>query len=119
MKRRVRITKVPKKADGGQNGSSDGLKRFMYGKKVKGDGINTFSEKPFAVNRSISAVPREQSNLEAEGGEFAVVPGQGGIPAGIFLLRVAQREMGVGGIPHRGVHADLCLVSAQFLRQHP
>jgi len=96
MKRRVRITKVPKKADGGQNGSSDGLKRFMYGKKVKGDGINTFSEKPFAVNRSISAVPREQSNLEAEGGEFAVVPGQGGIPEG---FNITGPRHGGGGVP--------------------
>jgi len=96
MKRRVRITKVPTKANGGQNGSADGLKRFMYGKNTKADGMNTFSEKPFTVNKSISAVPREESNLEAEGGEFAVVPGQGGIPES---YTIQGPRHGAGGVP--------------------
>lgn len=79
--KKVRIKKLPKKAHGGPTGgASDGLRRFLEGKKTHDQGLNQFSEPDFEVNKTLTSVPDGQGNIEAEGGETAVVPGQGGIP---------------------------------------
>ena len=78
---KIRIKGLPNKAHGGSSaGTGEGLRRFMEGDKEFDSGMNQFAAPEFELNRSISAVPRDEANLEAEGGEFAVVPGQGGIP---------------------------------------
>jgi hypothetical protein len=95
--RKVRIKGLPKKAHGGNaGGTGQGLKRFMEGKKNYDRGMNQFSEPEFEVNRSISAVDRGEANIEAEGGEVAIVPGQGGIPES---YNISGPRHNAGGVP--------------------
>lgn len=94
--RRVKITSLPKKYEGGESGTKGGLERFMQGEKTFDNGLNQFSAPDISVNNSISAVPRHQANIEAEGGEFAVVPGQGGIPEGYNISGPRHAQ---GGVP--------------------
>ena len=95
--RKVRIKGLPKAAHGGENqgGTGKALSRFMEGISSN-TSSNQFGEKPFAVNKSISAVPRSESNVEAEGGEFAVVPGEGGIPES---YKINGPKHNAGGVP--------------------
>lgn len=79
--RRVKIIRLPNKAHGGPTGgAADGIRRFLEGKKNYDRGLNQFAEPDFEVNKTISGVPREEANIEAEGGETAIVPGSAGIP---------------------------------------
>lgn len=99
--RKVRITKLPKKEYGGPQSkstsdSSDGLRRFLEGKKNYDQGLNQFSAEEFDVNHSIKAVPREEANVEAEHNEIAVVPGQGGIPES---YKISGKRHPDGGVP--------------------
>lgn len=94
--RKVRITSLPKKYEGGESGTKGGLERFMQGEKTFDNGLNQFSAPDMSVSNSISAVPRHQANIEAEGGEFAVVPGQGGIPEGYNITGPRHAQ---GGVP--------------------
>lgn len=79
--KKIRIKKLPNKRHGGQNGgASDGLRRFLDGKRIHDHGLNQFSEPDFEVNKTIKSVPEKDANIEAEGGETVIVPGEGGIP---------------------------------------
>ena len=42
---------------------------------------NTLGKKPLDVRKSLSAVPRQFANLEAEGGETVLIPNKQGGPA--------------------------------------
>jgi len=91
--RKVRIKGLPKAGHGGSSsGSSNGLSKFTNSKS----GTNPFSEPNFEVNKTIKAVDPSQANIEAEGGEQAVVPGQGGIPESYKIS--GPRHSG-GGVP--------------------
>ena len=95
--RRVKIKGLPKKAQGGgTGGTSEGLRRFMEGEKTFDSGMNPFSEPKFEFNKSISGVPREEANIEAEGGETAIVPGMGGIPES---YKIVGPRHGGNGVP--------------------
>lgn len=97
--RKVRIKGLPKGKDGGANqesGANVGLQRFMSGTKKFDNGLNQFAQPDIEVNKSISAVPREQANIEAEHNEQVVVPGLGGIPESYTVK--GQRHAN-GGVP--------------------
>lgn len=93
--RKVRIKSLPKAQQGGGM-ASHGLEKFMPGQQQFKQSDNHFSEPDFEVNNSISAVPREESNIEAEGGETAVVPGMGGIPES---FKIQGPRHGANGVP--------------------
>jgi hypothetical protein len=78
--RKVKIKKLPNKAQGGQSGADQGLTRFAQGKKQNSKGLNQFAAPDFEVNKTISDVPKEEATLEVEHNEFIVAPGMGGIP---------------------------------------
>lgn len=94
---RIRITGLPKKAHGGPTGgAADGLRKFMDGNKTFDKGLNQFAEPDFEVNTSISAVPRDEATIEAEGGETVLVPGEGGLPE---FYKINGPRHGGGGVP--------------------
>jgi hypothetical protein len=97
--RKVRIKKkgLPNKAHGGPTGgAADGLRRFMEGNKNYDRGMNQFAAPEFDVNKSISAVDISEANVEAEGGEYAVVPGMAGIPES---YKINGPRHANGGVP--------------------
>lgn len=100
MSRKVRIKGLPNKSYGGTNrtkdGASDGLRRYLEGKKTFDYGMNQFAEPDFEVNNTIKGVDPEEANIEAEGNEIAVVPGMSGIPEAYKI--VGPRHNG-GGVP--------------------
>lgn len=95
---RVRIVKVPKALSGlevkmnpglyGTNGNS----QFNKSAHLEAGKI---SQKPTEVRQSLTAVPREKANLEAEGGETAVV-NVDGIPA---HFKISGPRHTNGGVP--------------------
>lgn len=94
--KRVRITGLPKKANGGSTGNKVNPQSFIqFGNPFQGN-RNNDSEPQVQVNKSISSVPRSQANIEAEGGEFATVPGKGGIPESYNISGPRHNE---GGVP--------------------
>lgn len=99
--RKVRIKGLPNKAQGGtagrtKSGANEGLRRFLDGNKNYDSGMNQFAEPEFRVNKSINAVDRSEANIEAEGGEQAIVPGQGGIPESYKINGPRHHS---GGVP--------------------
>jgi hypothetical protein len=95
--KKVRIKGLPKKAHGGPTGgASDGIRRFMEGNKNYDRGMNQFAAPEFEVNKSISAVDPSEANIEAEGGEYAVVPGMAGIPES---YKINGPRHNAGGVP--------------------
>lgn len=78
--RKVKIRRLPTKAQGGQSGADQGLRRFTQDKKQNSKGLNQFAAPDFGVNKTISDVPKEEATLEVEHNEFIVAPGMGGIP---------------------------------------
>ena len=102
MSRKVKIKGLPNKAYGGTNaekkadGSFNGLRRFLEGKKTFDYGMNQFSEPDFEVNNTIKAVDKEDANIEAEGNEIAVVPGMSGIPE---AYKITGPRHNNGGVP--------------------
>lgn len=95
--RKVRITGVPKAKEGGStSGANEGLQRFMSGKKKFDEGLNKFSAPDFEVNKTLKGVDRSQANIEAEGGEYAVVPGEGGVPESYKIVGPSHSK---GGVP--------------------
>ena len=95
--RKVKIKGLPSKAQGGEtSGASKGLNRFMEGTKNYDKGLNQFAAPDLKMNKSISGVDREEANIEAEGGEYAVVPGEGGIPES---YKINGPRHNAGGVP--------------------
>ena len=96
--RKVRIKGLPQASQGGTagSGSSEGLRRFLDGKKIHDSGMNKFSEPSFEVNKTLKGVDPSEANIEAEGGEQAVVPGQGGIPES---YAISGPRHAAGGVP--------------------
>jgi hypothetical protein len=78
--RKVRITGLPNKQNGGsQQTENQGIRRFMGDDRSSHKDMNPFaSGNP--VNRTLKPVDRADANVEAEKGEVAMVPGMGGIP---------------------------------------
>ena len=95
--RKVRIKGLPNKARGGNTGGTgQALNRFMYGRNSTDRDMNQFAEPEFEVNHSISAVDRSEANIEAEGGEIAIVPGMAGIPESYKINGPRHAQ---GGVP--------------------
>lgn len=99
--RKVKIKGLPNKASGGDtgrnsSGANEGLRRYFDGVKNYDSGMNQFAAPEFEVNKSISAVDRSEANIEAEGGEYAVVPGKAGIPES---YKINGPRHGSGGVP--------------------
>lgn len=95
--RKVRIKGLPKAAHGGPTGgATEGLRRFMEGKKNYDRGMNQFAEPEFDVNKTLKAVDPSEANIEAEGGEYAVVPGMSGIPES---YKISGPRHNGGGVP--------------------
>lgn len=97
MKKRVRIDALPKASSGTQVGR--GLK--------SGLGLNSkmtpwsmtegrMSQPDVKVNSTLQPVPKEFANLEAEEGEVAMVPGQGGVPS---TFKIGGNKHTSGGTP--------------------
>jgi hypothetical protein len=79
--RKVRITGLPKKQNGGgQQTEATGIRRFMDSTRTYDSDLNPFAAPDVEVNRTLQPVDRSQANIEAEKGEVAMVPGMGGIP---------------------------------------
>lgn len=96
--KKVRIKGLPKKSTGGRttDQADQGLRRFLDSEKTTSGGMNQFSAPEFDVNKSITGVPASQANVEAEGGEQAIVPGQGGIPESYSINGPRHAQ---GGVP--------------------
>lgn len=98
MKRRVIITKLPQ-AQSGLDVKMQGLKAGL------GFNANTMpwavmaghmSAPDVEVNSTLKPVPRSKANVEAEKGEIASVPGEGGIPS---TFKIAGERHHSGGTP--------------------
>lgn len=98
MKRRVIITKLPQ-AGSGLDVKMQGLKAGL------GFNANTMpwavmaghmSAPDVEVNSTLKPVPRSKANVEAEKGEIASVPGEGGIPS---TFKIAGERHHSGGTP--------------------
>ena len=71
MLRRIRIKSLPKAKNGG----------VSYNQLAPMYMPNNMGLKPTEVRDSLTAQPRNQSTLEAEGGETALIPNVDGLPA--------------------------------------
>lgn len=95
---RVRIKKLPKALSGLEIKMQPGLygtngnRQFTLPTQVNSQ---KFAQQPTKVRSSLTAVPREQANLEAEGGETAVV-NIDGIPA---HFKISGKRHTNGGVP--------------------
>jgi hypothetical protein len=79
--RKVRITGLPNKRDGGtQHTEGTGIRRFMDSTRTYDSDLNPFAAPELQVNRTLQPVDRSEANIEAEKGEIVMVPGMGGIP---------------------------------------
>jgi hypothetical protein len=80
--RKVRITGLPNKKDGGQGHQTQGqgIRRFMDDTRSYDRDLNPFAAPDVQVNRTIQPVDRANADIEAEKNEVAFVPGMGGIP---------------------------------------
>jgi hypothetical protein len=61
-------------------------------------GPSNYADDDTEVRKSLKPVPREEANLEAEKGEVAVTPGDGGIP---MSFTIAGKRHSQGGTPLR------------------
>ncbi len=86
MLRRVKVKSLPKAKDGG----------VSYNQLAPMYMPNNMGLKPTEVRDSLTAVPREEANLEAEGGETALVPNVKGLPAHYKIKGNRHTE---GGVP--------------------
>ena len=86
MLKRVKIKSLPKAKNGG----------VSYNQLAPMYMPNNMGEKPMSVKNSLSAVPREEANLEAEGGETALLPDVGGLPA---HYNIKGNRHSSGGVP--------------------
>lgn len=98
--RKVKITGVPKANDGQEvsSNSNQNPSKFTEGAQD----ARGFTSSDVRVNKSVGAVPREEANVEAEGGETMVVPGQGGIPETYNITgdrHAAEGSDAEGGVP--------------------
>tara|TARA_R110000868_G_scaffold91276_6_gene253206 strand:+ start:5025 stop:8132 length:3108 start_codon:yes stop_codon:yes gene_type:complete len=80
--RKVRITGLPNKRDGGQGhqNQGQGIRRFMDSTRSYDSDNNPFSAPDIEVNKTMQPVDESEANIEAEKGEVVMVAGQGGIP---------------------------------------
>jgi hypothetical protein len=86
MLRRVKVKSLPKAKDGG----------VSYNQLAPMYMPNNMGLEPTKVRDSLTAVPREEANLEAEGGETALVPNVKGLPAHYKIKGSRHTE---GGVP--------------------
>lgn len=86
MLKKVKIKSLPKAKDGG----------VSYNQLAPMYMPNNMGQKPTSVRDTLRAVPRDQANLEAEGGETAFVPNVGGLPA---HYKIGGPRHTQGGVP--------------------
>ena len=86
MLKKVRIKNLPKKKNGG----------VSYNQLAPMYMPNGLGLDPTKVRSSLTAVPRDQANLEAEGGETALIPDVGGLPAHYNIKGNRHTQ---GGVP--------------------
>jgi hypothetical protein len=86
MLKRVKIKSLPKAKDGG----------VSYNQLAPMYMPNNMNLQPTKVKDSLTAVPRDQANLEAEGGETALVPNVNGLPA---HYKITGNRHTQGGVP--------------------
>lgn len=90
---KVKIKKLPSMANGGNKITMGG---FKYNQVVPNYIPNLLGEKPVQVVDTLSAVPVEQANVEAEQGETVVVPNQQGLSA---HYKIGGKRHSEGGTP--------------------
>jgi len=86
MLKKVRIKNLPKKKNGG----------VSYNQLAPMYMPNGLGLDPTKVRGSLTAVPRDQANLEAEGGETALIPDVDGLPAHYNIKGNRHTQ---GGVP--------------------
>ena len=90
---KVKIKKVPSCQNGGTSArGTQGLNTAQF----PWPSPQGTSEPGVSVNKSIKAVPREDANLEAEGGETAMLPTKSGIPDHFNIVGPRHTQ---GGVP--------------------
>ena len=91
MKRKYKITKAPNFRQGGntQGFHNDSSQSSM-------SDVNRYSTPDTEINSTMRPVPRQDANIEAEKGEFAITPGAGGIPN---TFNIGGKRHAQGGTP--------------------
>jgi hypothetical protein len=90
---KVKIKKVPSMANGGNKITMGG---FKYNQVVPNYIPNLLGEKPVGVVDTLSPVPVDKANVEAERGETVVVPNQNGLSA---HFKIGGKRHSEGGTP--------------------